>query len=371
MKRLSLDVSFKPTSRVVTPEGYLCVKGIAARTGVYEYLSSELELDGPERIVKVYRSPEAVFSPDSMSGYLDKDVTNDHPDDLVTSETFKEHSVGHVRAAEQDGENVIVDLIIKDQEAIDAIESGKAELSPGYMAEYVPSKGVSPAGEPYEFEQRDIVINHVALVDAARAGKVARIFDSKPKGEPMAQRKVFLDAKKTRSVTLDEDAAAVVEECVTALESVTEEAQARADAAEAKADDLAEKVEALQTLSSDSAISEKVKAVFTVLDQAKKIAPTFDAKGSTDVLAIKRDALAVKYPTRDWAGKSEGYIAAAFDAASEEAAEEEDDDKKKTDDARKSLMKFADDFRAIGTRDARATSDGRAKYNDFLKGGAK
>ncbi|SQF90302.1 Uncharacterized protein conserved in bacteria [Pseudomonas fluorescens] len=105
------------------------MKGIAARTGVYQYLSSELDLDGPERIVNVYRSPEEVFKPESMATYADKDVTNDHPDDLVDSTTFKEVSSGHVRGAAQQGENVEVDLIIKDQSAIDDIDSGKAELS--------------------------------------------------------------------------------------------------------------------------------------------------------------------------------------------------------------------------------------------------
>lgn len=184
MNKMTIDAAFAPTSRTRTPEGYLCVKGVAARTGVYQYVSTELDLPGPARIVNVYKPAEELFSPESMATYVDKDVTNDHPDDLVDSTTFKDVSVGHVRGVEREGDHLIVDMIIKDQSAIDDIESGKAELSPGYTAEYVEEAGTAPDGKAYEYTQRTIKNNHMAVVDAARAGKVARIFDHKPKGIP-------------------------------------------------------------------------------------------------------------------------------------------------------------------------------------------
>ncbi|MBA6130111.1 DUF2213 domain-containing protein, partial [Pseudomonas juntendi] len=156
MKRMTIDAAFTPTSRTRTPEGYLCVKGIAARTGVYQYVSTELDLPGPTRIVNVYKPAEELFSPESMATYVDKDVTNDHPEDLVDSTTFKDVSVGHVRGVEREGDHLIVDMIIKDQSAIDDIESGKAELSPGYTAEYVEEAGTAPDGKAYEYTQRTI-----------------------------------------------------------------------------------------------------------------------------------------------------------------------------------------------------------------------
>lgn len=366
MQRMTIDEAFKPTSRTLTPEGFLCVKGIAARTGVYQYLSSELDLDGPERIVNVYRSPEEVFSPESMATYLDKDVTNDHPDDLVDSTTFKEVSVGHVRGVERDGDNLVVDMIIKDQSAIDDIQSGKAELSPGYLAEYVEAPGVSPDGTAYEYEQRDIQINHNAVVAAARAGKVARIFDHKPKGVPMAQRKVFLDSKKSRSIILDEEAASVVEEAVTALEEVAEEAEKRADEAQAKADELTDKLEETTKATSDAAIGLRVKATLDTIALAAKVVKSFDAKGLVSPLEIKRAAMAQLKPTRDWASKSEAYVLAAFDAAADEADEkgdDEDEDKSKVND---SLRQFARDAAARGLK---PTQDGTDAYNKFLNGG--
>lgn len=366
MNKMTIDAAFKPTSRTLTPEGYLCVQGIAARTGVYQYVSTELELPGPARVVNVYRSPDHVFDTDSLASYAHKDVTNDHPKDLVDSTTFKTVSVGHVRGVEQDGDNLVVDLIIKDQGAIDDIQSGKAELSPGYLAEYIESAGVAPDGTPYEFEQRDIQINHVAVVEAARAGKVARIFDHKPKGPTdMATRKVFLDSKRTRSVTIDEETATIVEDAIAELQRFADEASDRADKAEATKDEAEEKLEEAKKETSDAAIGVRVKQTLDTIAVARKIVKNFDAKGLVSPLEIKRAALAQLKPTRDWAGKSEAYITAAFDSAEEDAKEtnddDDDDDKKPTHDSLKNLAKD------LANR-PKLTSDGSEAYNNFLQG---
>lgn len=367
MKKMTLDEAFKPTSRTRTPEGYLCVKGIAARTGVYQYVSTELDLPGPARIVNVYRPPEEVFAPESMASYIDKDVTNDHPSDLVNSTTFREVSVGHVRGVERDGDNLIVDMIIKDQSAIDEIESGKAELSPGYTAEYVEEPGQAPDGTLYELVQRDIKINHNAVVNAARAGKVARIFDHKPKGVPMAQRKVFLDSKTSRSITVDEEVALVVEDAIGTLQKTLDEANERADKAEAAKDEAEEKVAEAKKSTSDAAIGERVKLTLDTIASASKIVKNFDSKGLVSPLEIKRAALAQLKPTRDWAGKSEAYITAAYDSAEEDAKEttdeDDEDDKRSTND---SLRGLANDLK----NRPRATTDGSDSYNKFLRGEA-
>ncbi len=367
MKKMTLDEAFKPTSRTRTPEGYLCVKGIAARTGVYQYVSTELDLPGPARIVNVYRPPEEVFAPESMASYIDKDVTNDHPSDLVNSTTFREVSVGHVRGVERDGDNLIVDMIIKDQSAIDEIESGKAELSPGYTAEYVEEPGQAPDGTLYELVQRDIKINHNAVVNAARAGKVARIFDHKPKGVPMAQRKVFLDSKKSRSITVDEEVALVVEDAIGTLQKTLDEANERADKAEAAKDEAEEKVAEAKKSTSDAAIGERVKLTLDTIASASKIVKNFDSKGLVSPLEIKRAALAQLKPTRDWAGKSEAYITAAYDSAEEDAKEttdeDDEDDKRSTND---SLRGLANDLK----NRPKATTDGSDSYNKFLRGEA-
>ncbi|GLO03309.1 hypothetical protein PPUJ13061_32070 [Pseudomonas putida] len=362
---MTIDAAFTPTSRTRTPEGYLCVKGIAARTGVYQYVSTELDLPGPARIVNVYKPAEELFDPESMATYVDKDVTNDHPDDLVDSTTFKDVSVGHVRGVEREGDHLIVDMIIKDQSAIDDIESGKAELSPGYTAEYVEEAGTAPDGKAYEYTQRTIKNNHMAVVDAARAGKVARIFDHKPKGiPPMATRKVFLDSKKSRSVILDEETATVVEDAVASLMKTLDEANERADKAEAAKDEAEEKADEAKKSTSDAAIGERVKLTLDTIASASKIVKNFDSKGLVSPLEIKRAALAQLKPTRDWAGKSEAYISAAFDSAEEDAKETTDEDDDESQATKDSLAGLANDMK----NRPKLTTDGSDAYNKFLRG---
>lgn len=367
MKKMTIDAAFTPTSRTRTPEGYLCVKGIAARTGVYQYVSTELDLPGPARIVNVYKPAEELFDPESMATYVDKDVTNDHPDDLVDSTTFKDVSVGHVRGVEREGDHLIVDMIIKDQSAIDDIESGKAELSPGYTAEYVEEAGTAPDGKAYEYTQRTIKNNHMAVVDAARAGKVARIFDHKPKGiPPMATRKVFLDSKKSRSVILDEETATVVEDAVSSLMKTLDEANERADKAEAAKDEAEEKADEAKKSTSDAAIGERVKLTLDTIASASKIVKNFDSKGLVSPLEIKRAALTQLKPTRDWVGKSEAYITAAFDSAEEDAKETTDEDDDESQATKDSLAGLAKDLR----NRPKLTTDGSDSYNKFLRGEA-
>ena len=54
-------------------------------------------------------------------------------------------------------------------------------LSAGYKAEFEEKAG-QYQGQPFSHIQKDIYINHIALVDNPRAGDDAKIFDSKGKG---------------------------------------------------------------------------------------------------------------------------------------------------------------------------------------------
>src|SRR5690625_5711029 len=52
-------ISYALTSRTITDEGYLLAPAYVARTGVQQYLASELELTdrNPNEIINVYRPP--------------------------------------------------------------------------------------------------------------------------------------------------------------------------------------------------------------------------------------------------------------------------------------------------------------------------
>nr|DAO82911.1 MAG TPA: hypothetical protein [Caudoviricetes sp.] len=301
------------SQRVYTDEGFLRVPGKAARTGIQEYLASELRLKGraPNDIIRVYRPAEEVFNDESLQSYLGADVTNNHPPTLVNASTYRNTSVGVVTSVgRQDGDFVIVDMVIKDKDAIKAVETGKCELSAGYTAVYDDTPGTTPEGEPYDFRQTRIKINHVAIVDRARAGAMARIFDNMEK-KPMYQ--ITTDT----GLKVDVADAAVVD-AFKRLEQRVSDAEAAKETVQAQLDAAMEQVADLTTKCSDEALKARVEAIARVTSSARKVAGDGFTCDSMDPVAIKRAALAVKRPSVDWAEKSAAYVEAAFDMAVEE-----------------------------------------------------
>jgi uncharacterized protein len=301
------------SQRVYTDEGFLRVPGKAARTGIQEYLASELGLKdrAPNDIIRVYRPAEEVFNDESLQSYLGADVTNNHPPTLVNASTYRNTSVGVVTSVgRQDGDFVIVDMIIKDKDAIKAVETGKCELSAGYTAVYDDTPGTTPEGEPYDFRQTQIKINHVAIVDRARAGAMARIFDNMEK-KPMYQ--ITTDT----GLKVDVADAAVVD-AFKRLEQRVSDAEAAKETVQAQLDAAMEQVADLTTKCSEEALKARVEAIARVTSSARKVAGDEFTCDSVDPVAIKRAALAVKRPSIDWAEKSAAYVEAAFDMAVEE-----------------------------------------------------
>ena len=158
-----------------TRDGYLVASVRFARTGIYEYRGYEVgrpDLD----VVKVYRPISEVFSATAMRSFALKPVTNEHPADGVTADTWKAHAIGHVGAEiRRDGDYVSADIIIQDRSAIEAVEAGKRELSAGYDSQILWQEGTAPDGQAYQAIMTDISGNHIAIVDRGRAGRQCRI----------------------------------------------------------------------------------------------------------------------------------------------------------------------------------------------------
>ena len=159
------------------PEGYLiCLNVPVARTGVQEYLPSELGLSGPDdHLIPVHRPESEVFAPACLASFEGMPVTDDHPSDPdgVNSENIRFLQRGHAhnirRGAPPEDDLLLADLIITDPRLIEEILSGKREISCGYN--YVLSE------EDGEYYQRDIRGNHVAVVENGRAGPRVSIKD--------------------------------------------------------------------------------------------------------------------------------------------------------------------------------------------------
>ena len=358
--------SYRITKREYTDEGFLRVPGRVARTGIQEYLASELGLDGnPNRIVNVYRPPEEVFNDQSLSSYDGTDITIEHPSSMVDSDNYQSVSVGVVRGSgTQDNDFVQCELIIKDKKAVDAVNSGKVELSAGYTAMYEQKDGIAPCGTSYEFVQRDIKINHVALVDRARAGANARIFDNNRGNRNM----IIVNLDSGPVEVADQATATLINNDRANLKKRATDAEAEKEKAEAKADGNEEALEEEKKKSSDSAIAKRVDALMSTRDGAKKIAGEKFACDSTDTLTIQRAALSIARPNVKWVDKSSVYVQASFDAEMEKEEKDEKDEHEDKENNDSQLSQLSKDAASHGVKTATdAKSKATVHFTDAWK----
>lgn len=166
----------------LTPEGFLLCEGAPlARTGMQIYGPGETPVTtGKDGIVRIERKPEEVFRAETVASFSGKPVVDNHPQDEkgqridVNPHNWKQLAVGvvmHPRRGEGLMDDILIgDLLITDRDAIRAIQDGKRELSCGYDADYFEV-------EPGRGEQRNIIGNHVALVESGRCGPRCAIGD--------------------------------------------------------------------------------------------------------------------------------------------------------------------------------------------------
>jgi uncharacterized protein len=172
----------------LTPEGFLlCEEVPLARTGMMIYGPDETPIKaGPDGIVRISREDADVFNETTIASALGKPVTNDHPDDDVTPESWKDLTHGvtiNVRRGEGAMDDLLIgDLLITTPEGIKEVrDNGKIEISLGYEADYEETG-------PGMGRQTNIIINHIALVEQGRCGPRCAIGDRKPtlnKGDSM------------------------------------------------------------------------------------------------------------------------------------------------------------------------------------------
>lgn len=310
-----------------TTDGYLVADVRVARTGIQEYLGSELgKPDMP--IVRVYRPESAVFDADAMHSYAHRPVTNDHPATQVTADTWRDVAVGGTGGeVVRDGEFVRVPMSLMDAAAIADYESGKRELSMGYDAVIEFIDGVTPEGESYQAVVTSMKMNHLALVDKARGGEHLRIGDSPDPGAleggqqqggqtAMTMKQVMVDGL-TVETTIQ--GAQVIEKLQNAIADSASTVQALKDAhatALAKKDAEIDAIKA--AVLTDAQIEERVVARADLLGKAKAVHDA-DYTGKTDA-EIRRAAVIAKLGDAAVAGKSDAYVDARFDILVEDAA---------------------------------------------------
>lgn len=267
------------TGSELTEEGYLRVWCRAARTGTQLYRRA----DGSQ--VREYRPPEEVQKPESLSTFGMKPVTWTHPpvllDSTNTSQFAKGTSGSQVRYS--DG-FVEVALVVTDQETIEKIQRKDAtEVSAGYRVDYDPTPGLTPEGESYDGVQRNIRVNHIAIVPRGRAGPEVRLLLDRmdaadavalPEGTALSPQPRTPASPPMATVKLDGLEIELPAEAATAVQSYVRDTARQLDAAKTEATDLRSKLDALQedfdTLAQEKEAAEgRADALEEALDEAQ------------------------------------------------------------------------------------------------------
>lgn len=317
-------------------DGYLVADARIARTGIQNYLGWEVgKPDMAE--VRVYRPGSEVFSEDTLKSAAHRPVTNNHPDEQVTSKNWREHAVGQT-GDEVSGEGIFmrVPLMVSDEKTILAIEDGKQELSAGYTCDLDFTAGTTPTGEAYDAIQKNIRLNHVAIVQHGRAGKQVRIGDASAWGVAPITSDHSPEEEKImtlKTVTVDGIPVEVTDQGATVIgtlqtrladantkladaEKAHQTALAAKDAEIAKKD--AEFDATKAKVLSDADLDKRVQARADLITVAKAIAKDVKTEGLTDA-AIRKAAVVAKLGDEAVKDKAEAYIDARFDILAEDA----------------------------------------------------
>lgn len=158
-----------------TDQGYLRCDATITKTGVFTYRQP----GGTVR--RELRLPEEVFDDAAMRSFGLSPLTNGHPPVMLNARNTARYQVGSVVEPRRDGDHVAAYVQITDSDAIEAAESGRRQLSCGYTCNIERRSGVTQGiegvqdGIHFDAIQRDIRGNHVAMVDAARAGSTVQL----------------------------------------------------------------------------------------------------------------------------------------------------------------------------------------------------
>lgn len=344
------------TKSETTDEGYLKVWCKAARVGTQLYTRG----DGSQ--VREYRPEDEVARPESLASFGMKAVTMGHPPVLLDSENTKVHQIGHAGSQVRFTDGFVeIALVVTDKDAIERIKRGDAqEVSAGYRVDFDPTPGVTPQGESYDGIQRNIRVNHIAVVPKGRAGRDVRlILDSCDRNDAVAwsetpsnspvlpMARITLDGL---DLELPADTAGAVqsfvkeaerakadlqskldsqEEQIEAVVTENEETLGRLDAALERIEELEKQIASSEEKRDDAAqVNEAVNARLATLDKFAPILPEdykFDGEDERGIMALAYENVFEQAPRED---ANNDYLLGVLDgvlAAMEDVEEDEDE----------------------------------------------
>ena len=310
-----------------------------ARVGVFPYLKADSSIEMEAKLPDELLSDSTVTSADS------KPVTNDHPTELVNQQNASKYMKGFTADnAHVDNDTLRVDMTITDADLISEINKGKQELSIGFETEIVPEKG-EYKGVAYDSVQRNIQINHVAVVEHGRAGHSVRLIGDNAemvqqdnvhkKGQSMETTKVRLDGADVTVATGDADKIIKLDEensekkrqiddlktkikemqdQLAKLQGDDDKNKKNADKAQAKADAAEKELADLKEKYSGDAMDKAISARMELINKVKPyVGDSYEFKGKSEK-QLKLDAIKALDDSVDLDDKSDDYIDAYFDS---------------------------------------------------------
>jgi hypothetical protein len=340
----AIDISAKSATKFQkTPEGYLKGRAVVARTGIYKYRKQ----DGT--LYNEYRDENEVFRSDAVESLKLKPISILHPNQMINADNVQLFQVGNLGSdwskIKRDSENdLVIDLIIQDSDAVAKIEAGELrELSLGYQCDIEDAPvGAKFDGKEYQTVQKNILINHCALVEKGRAQNAIikmdsvdaiMVSDAVPVAAQDIENTTEVHMANLKTIKLDGVDREAEGEVLEALHSSIQKAdglQASLDAltsdktkVEAERDTLKDRVDALEkelveaknVKLDEVAVKAAVERRVKILDAAR-IAEV-EVKEDMDELAIQKAVILKVFPSAKLDGKDAVYIDARFDGAIE------------------------------------------------------
>lgn len=154
-------------------------KNPITKVGVFPYLGKQISADcEPNKVYMVLRPKEELFRKETLDSLKLLPLVNEHTmlgkDFTPAEEKGVEGILGE--QVVHDNDTIYTDIKIFSEDMKDKISNGKKELSLGYFCTYDKQTGTYK-GQRYDYVQKNIVGNHLALVDKGRMGSDVRVYD--------------------------------------------------------------------------------------------------------------------------------------------------------------------------------------------------
>ncbi|MGE7988945.1 DUF2213 domain-containing protein [Lysinibacillus fusiformis] len=306
-----------------TPEGYLTVNVPITRPGVFPYQRQDGTVQMEAKL------PEDIFSDRTIYSARSKPVTDGHPNEPVTIDNYQTYAKGmsHTDSRVEDFK-LYISLTVTDKALIGKIHEGYNEISIGFLSDVVAESGTYN-GDQYEYVQRNVEINHIAIVEKGRAGPEVAIRSDSDAWQIDEKEGGNSEMAKIKIEGTEYEVDPAVKSYIDALKAKEETAKVKGDSADAlqgrldaldvtlKAKDQEIATLKEKSISADELDKKVEKRVVLINASQPILGDSFDFTGKTE-REIKEAVISTAKAEFKGDGKSDDYINAFFDATVEQ-----------------------------------------------------